>query len=167
MRKITAALAVIFLCIVSPFSLHAKAASITPINDLIENAKELDGKVVTVQGEAIGECMNRGSNCWININDTTNAIGIWVEKSNARKVKYYGNYKTVGDTVEITGTFHRACSEHGGEADIHGKLLKVIKPGCRVHEKISVVKIVCTVILIVITAIVFIIFKKKVMSKWL
>ena len=60
-----------------------------------------------------------------------------------------------------------ACSEHGGETDIHGKLLKVVKPGYQVHEKISVVKIICTMILIFITVIIFIILKKKVISKWL
>lgn len=122
----------------------------TDINTLIENAKELDGKEVTVQGEAIGERMDRGDFTWININDGTNAIGIWLSKSDADKILNYGNYKYKGDTVKITGIFNRACTEHGGEADVHNNSIEIVKLGYQVTEQISSVKIITAIVLAII-----------------
>lgn len=143
MRKFIKALAVILL-ITSPFSIHAKAETMLDINDLIEKAKELDGQEVTIRGEAIGECMERGDYAWININDGTNAIGIWLSKSEAAKIHYYGNYKNIGDTIELTGTFHRACKEHGGEADVHCDSIQISKEGYPVKEQIAPIKFIGT-----------------------
>lgn len=164
MRKYIASL-VIILCFASPLTMHVKAASEYTINDLIENAKELDEKEITVQGEAIGEGMNRGNYSWININDGTNAIGLWVKQKTAVKVDCYGNYKYIGDTIKITGIFHRACIEHGGEADIHVNNLKVVKEGYRVNNKISMVKVISTIIIVFMALIILLIFNKKVINK--
>lgn len=120
------------------------------INDLIEMGKELDGKEVSIQGEVIGERMDRGDYSWININDGTNAIGIWIRKSEAVKLTNYGNYDYLGDTVRITGIFDRDCIEHGGEADIHSSEMVIIKKGYQVHEDISESKVAVTILLAVI-----------------
>lgn len=165
MRKIIKALIVI-LFLTSPFSIKVKAeSSLIDINDLIENAKELDGQEVTVQGEAIGEGMDRGNYSWININDGTNAIGIWLDKSEADKVSNYGNYKYIGDTVKIRGIFHRACKEHGGEADLHSNLLEIVKDGYKVKEQITSVKIISAVILIPLALLMLAFFVKRIKSK--
>jgi len=123
---------------------EAKEAIRTDINALIENAKELDGKEVTVQGEAIGERMDRGDYSWVNINDGTNAIGLWIEKSEAEKITCYGTYKFKGDMVHVTGIFYRACSEHGGEADLHGGSVVIAEEGYYVAEKIPFLKKIST-----------------------
>ena len=99
MRKCIQTLMLAFIFILS-FSLKVKAENITPLNTLIENAKEMDGQEVTVQGEVIGERMDRGDFTWININDSTNAIGIWLSKSDADKILNYGNYKYKGDLID-------------------------------------------------------------------
>lgn len=138
---------IVSLLILSSFTIKVEAAEITDINDLIENAKELDGQEVTVQGEAIGESMNRGDYSWININDGTNAIGIWLLKEEAEKLSYFGNYKYRGDAVKITGIFHRACKEHGGEADLHYSSIEILKDGYLVTEPISSTKLIVTIIL--------------------
>lgn len=135
MRKFSQALIIIFI-LVSLGSTPASAAT-TSINDLIENAKALDAKEATIQGEVIGERMDRGDYTWINVNDKTNAIGIWVKKSEADKISYYGNYKYKGDTILVTGTFYRACDLHDGEADLHSNTLEITKSGYKVKEKIS------------------------------
>ncbi len=114
---------------------------IIDISYLIENAAELDQQEVTVSGEAVGEAMNRGSHSWININDSTNAIGIWMSSSEAQKIKYFGNYKYKGDVLKISGTFNRACKEHGGEADIHSITLEIEETGHGEDEQISSTKI--------------------------
>lgn len=133
--------------IVFSLSLNVKAEDITELNTLIENAKEMDGQEVTVQGEVIGECMDRGDYSWININDGTNAMGVWLSKSEAEKVLNYGNYKYKGDTVKITGVFNRACAEHGGESDLHSNSIEIVEQGHRVNEQLSSVKIVTAIVL--------------------
>lgn len=138
---------VIILLLAFPLSLRVNAESVININDLIENAKQLDGQQVIVQGEAIGERLDRGDYSWVNINDGTNAIGIWVKKSEAEKISFYGNYKHKGDIIKITGIFHRACTEHGGEADLHSSSMVIIEEGHAIKEQVSDSKIITTIIL--------------------
>lgn len=138
---------IIILLLTFPLSLNVKAENVIGINDLIEQAKVLDGQEVTVQGEAIGERMDRGNYSWVNINDGSNAIGIWLNKSEAVKISHYGNYKHKGDTVKITGTFNRACKEHGGEADLHTTSIEIVERGYLVKEQIYSAKIITAVIL--------------------
>lgn len=121
-------------------TVHVAADDMMTINQLIEDAKVLDGRQVTVKGEAIGEIMQRGENSWVNIKDSTNAIGIWMKQADAQKITYYGNYKYTGDSIIIVGVFHRACIEHGGEADIHCEKLLIEKSGYPVVVKISTAK---------------------------
>jgi hypothetical protein len=144
---------------------NAMAKSSIDINELVENANELDGQDVTIQGEAIGECMNRGEYSWININDGTNAIGVWINKSEADKISYYGNYKYHGDMVKITGTFYRACKEHGGEADFHGSSLVIVKKGYHVKEQISYLKIIAAFISVLVTVPLVMLFLRTLRNK--
>lgn len=152
---------VILLCCTTAFSLNVRAedssgdaknsevaiSTLTTINDLVEGAKKLDGQEVTIQGEAIGERMDRGEFSWVNVNDGTNAIGVWIKRSDAKTIAYYGDYKNKGDIVEITGLFNRACKEHGGEADLHNTSLYIVEVGHQVKESISSAKIITTVII--------------------
>jgi hypothetical protein len=108
--------------------------------ELINNAKLYDGKVVTYEGEVIGEIMVRGEYAWVNVNDGQNAIGIWIEKSLIKDIIYTGSYKSKGDGVEITGIFHRACPEHGGDLDIHAQAIRKIRPGKPIPERINLNK---------------------------
>lgn len=139
------------LLFTSALTFQVKAQSFTDINELIEKAKEYNGEEVTIQGEVIGESMKRGNYSWININDGTNAIGIWLDSDIAEEILFYGNYKCKGDTVKITGIFNRACKEHGGETDLHSSSLEIVKNGYEVNEQISPVKIIIAVILTIFT----------------
>lgn len=121
------------------------------INQLIENAKVMDGKTVVVQGEAIGEALERGNNAWVNINDGTNAIGIWLKLEEANKIKVFGDYLNIGDKVKVTGVFNRACVEHGGDMDIHAISIEVVENGYPVKEKVPSQKIAIGIILVVVT----------------
>jgi hypothetical protein len=106
-------------------------------SELIDKAKEYDGKTVVYQGEVIGEVMVRGENAWINLNDGKNALGVWAKKDLTREIANAGSYKTIGDLIEVEGVFHRSCLEHGGDLDIHGSSLREIKGGYRVRQKLS------------------------------
>jgi len=73
---------------------YAKPISST---ELINDAKQYDGKVVTYEGEVIGDIMKRGPYAWLNISDGRNAIGIWIDSSSTKDIAYTGTYKSKGD----------------------------------------------------------------------
>ncbi len=119
------------------FILPANAEETIGINDLINNAETYDKQTVVVEGEAIGEVLERGDYAWVNINDGTNAIGIWMTETEAKTIETFGDYKHKGDTLKITGVFSRDCTEHGGDVDIHCTSIEIIKNGNIVKDKIS------------------------------
>ncbi len=150
MRKI---LKIITLTVLIIFTFSTPAFAVnktTEVNQLIESAKAFDGKEVTVQGEAIGEPLLRGDYCWININDGTNAIGIWMKSQDAQQITRFGNYKNKGDVICVTGIFSRACAEHGGEADIHSNTMLIVQKGAAVQEQIPAIKIIIAALLLII-----------------
>ncbi len=108
--------------------------------ELINNAKQYDGKIVMYKGEAIGDIMIREGFAWINGNDGVNAIGIWSNKDLAKDIFYTGGYKSRGDIVEVRGIFHRACLEHGGDLDIHIEALRKVNSGMVIRERADIVK---------------------------
>ena len=104
---------------------------------LINNAALYDAKVVSFEGEVIGDVMARGDFAWINVFDGQNAIGIWIASSLTREILYTGSYKAKGDWVEISGVFHRACPEHGGDLDIHAAALHKNNRGRLIKERFN------------------------------
>lgn len=140
------------LLIVLPFTARAYAADTVEINQLIEQENRFNRTQVVVQGEAIGEPMERGDTCWVNLNDGTNAIGIKMKTSDARRIAMFGNYRQKGDTVRVTGTFYKACAEDGGETDIHAVSLEIISPGRVTERPLDSRKAAAAVSLAVLTA---------------
>jgi len=116
------------------FNCYAQPISST---ELINNAKQYDGKAVVYQGEAIGDIMVRGEYAWINVNDGKTAIGVWVDKKSTEDIRYTGTYKTKGDLVELEGIFNRSCKEHGGDLDIHAASIRKIKEGFAINEPLD------------------------------
>ena len=131
-------------------------------DELIEKAKDYDGKFVTYSGEVIGDIMRRGDNAWINVSDGKNAIGIWLPFDETKKIKYTGKYQYKGDMVKVEGIFNRACSKHGGDLDIHSQKFEVIKKGYKVPVKINFINILIAGILFVFAVgLSLIIYKKR------
>lgn len=131
-------------------------------NELISSAKDYDKKEIVYSGEVIGDIMKRGQNCWINISDGDNAIGVWAEESLAKNIKYKGSYKYIGDEVKVTGIFNKACPEHGGDLDIHAQKIEIIQKGYISKRPVNIYYILIAAILLVIAIIMnLIIFKKK------
>ena len=115
------------------------AAQAQPLSsaELINNAKQHDGKTINYRGEVIGDVMIRGNYAWLHVNDGTIAIGIWAPKTMLRDIRYAGDYHKKGDMVEVSGIFHRSCPEHGGDLDIHASEIKKVTPGSSVIQPIS------------------------------
>ena len=144
-----------FLCAI------AHAASFSS-RDLIENAKLLDGKVLTYRGEAIAAIMDRGENSWVNVFDGSNAIGVWCASGLLKDVRCVGDYKHKGDLLEVEGVFNRACPAHKGELDIHALRVNIVEQGYRVEERIDARKIYLAIIFFLLTLLVIYIFRKKI-----
>ena len=159
-KKTKKILLAVTICIF--FSLPTKVnANTYSLNDLIENGKEFDKKEVTVKGEAIGEALERKDYTWININDTTNAMGVYMTKENANKVKIYGGYSKIGDTIQVSGNFNRACKEHGGDMDIHAKKVELVKKGEILNQTFPKDKVYIAAVSLIMVAILYKIYKKE------
>jgi len=109
-------------------------------NELIERSEELDKSVVTFEGEAIGEALERGRNAWVNVSDGGNAIGVWMSRVEANSISRFGDYKNEGDFVRVVGEFNRACPEHGGDLDIHASSIVTLVAGTESPHPLSPAK---------------------------
>ncbi|MGL6104965.1 hypothetical protein [Romboutsia sp.] len=145
-KKISKILLGTMMCFLISFPININAQDYT-LNDLIEKGKLFDKKEVIVKGEVIGEELERKDYSWININDTTNAMGIYMTKEDGSKVKMYGGYNQKGDTVEVVGTFNRACKEHGGDMDIHALRVNVVEQGKVLQDHLPKGKIISVIVL--------------------
>jgi len=114
---------------------------------LLEGARAFDGLKATIQGEAIGQVMERGTMAWVNVADQSGAIGVWMSAEEARSISMLGSYSCRGDELRITGTFHRACVEHGGDMDIHAETVAIVRAGERVAHPFSVARQVAAALL--------------------
>ncbi|MFH1247648.1 MAG: DNA-binding protein [Candidatus Omnitrophota bacterium] len=124
--------------------------------DLINNATTYDGLEITYKGEVIGELMRRQEHSWANIYDGNVSIGVWLDNRMAQEVNFTGSYKFQGDTVEVSGIFHRTCSEHGGDLDIHAQKLRITSRGYPHRERLDLDKKRWVLILGAITLILWI-----------
>jgi hypothetical protein len=124
--------------------------------ELLNNSKERDGKKVVYRGEVIGEVMKRGDFAWVNLHDGDNAIGIWVPLALIDEITYFGSYKAKGDIIEVSGIFHRACPEHGGDLDIHALSLRKIESGKLTPEVIKPLRLKQALILLGILLLIWI-----------
>jgi hypothetical protein len=124
------ALALALASLLAPLSAAAQASPQTAtFGDLVERGKELDGREVVFEGEAIGDPMRRGDHAWVNVLDPGGAIGVWMEAEAAAGIGRFGSYRGSGDRLRIRGVYHRACPEHGGDLDIHAASVEVLAPG--------------------------------------
>ena len=130
-------------------------------NELIEKAKELNGRNLNYKGELITAVLNRGEHSWINVNDGFNAIGVWCKSSMLSEVKFVGDYKNRGDIIEVNGTLNRACSLHNGELDIHADTIKILKQGYPMSRAINIKRVESAAALFVIVLLAVIVFRKK------
>ena len=133
----------------------SQAASVSSL-ELINRAKQYDGQEVTYQGEVVGEVMPRPPHAWVNVYDGTNAIGIWAGLSLMQDITYAGAYQVRGDIVEVTGVFHRACLEHGGDLDIHAGKIVLKERGKKSLESFDRSKAVTAVLLLGVLVLIWI-----------
>lgn len=140
MKTSTQSAFLIFFLLAAPCAALAVNAAAVSSTELINNARQYDGKTVVYEGEVIGEVLLRGEHAWMNINDGLNAIGVWVKRDMARDITHSGSYRAKGDWVSVAGIFHRACPEHGGDLDIHATELRRIGAGRIIKQHLNITK---------------------------
>jgi hypothetical protein len=138
---------------------------------LVEDARDWDGRTVIFTGEAIGEAMRRGRMAWIHVNDDAymwknieegatlggynSGQAVWIATELADRIRFFGDFKHEGDVIEVTGVFNAACSEHGGDMDIHATALRVVRPGHAVPHAVSPSRLVAAGLMLLVTALAF------------
>ncbi len=119
-------------------------------NTLIEQAKNLNGKTLIYEGEIVGDMMQRQDHFWINVQNNGTSIGIWLTSEQRAIIKVAGQYAIKGDQVRIIGQFNQACSEHGGDLDIHASSIEILQGGEIVVQKLNIVKFIVAGILLLL-----------------
>lgn len=122
------------LILVSVLPVSAAEPPVLSTNELVENSYKWDGKTVSFRGEVLQDVMKRADGTWINLSDGNNtAMGVFVPAGVALPpLSWTETYRTQGDTVLVTGIFHRACPQDQGETDIHAASVRIVAEG---HEK--------------------------------
>lgn len=113
------------------------ADSIVTSTELIEDTNKYNGQEVTYVGEIVGDIMNKGQFSWIHVNDGNNSMSFYVSNELIKDIKYVGRYNVIGDQLEVSGIFIKACIEHSGDIDIHVNNLKITHIGYKVESNES------------------------------
>jgi len=135
MKKMMIAFFIMIILTSSAFA--AEQIPLLTSDQIINQAKEMDGKPIQYEGEIIGDVLSRGEFAWLSISDGANALSVYLPMSEIPENPVIGRYATRGDLVTITGIFHRACSEHGGDMDIHGLSLELKEAGFTIPVRTS------------------------------
>ena len=156
MRRYIAILTLAIIVLVPQTIFASSSPPVYSVTDLITKAPELDGKTVTVRGEAITEALERNNGySWVNILDGSSAIGVWMKNDLKDQIKNYGTNLVKGDIVEITGKFFRNDPEADGELDLRADSLKVVESGYPTPEKINPLKVIVLAILSLVALLLF------------
>lgn len=125
LRMLAILIAVLAAVSLAPLSAYALSAA-----ELVDDGIALDGTIVTLTGEAIGEDLRADAeHRWINLRSDETAVGIYITNDDADAVQVYGSYKTTGDIMSASGTLNVACDQHAGEFDVHVDRIERLEPG--------------------------------------
>ncbi len=137
----------------------------TDSRELIDHADRYDGTTLSYTGEIVGDIMKRGEFAWINVSDGKNSIGVWLHQDLLKGVVYTGSYKVQGAVVEVSGVFHRACPEHGGDLDLHAQDLRILSKGSVLQRPVNLEKKKLSLGLLGVTCLVLLLNRYKRVSK--
>jgi hypothetical protein len=142
---------------------HLQAATLPKLDgaSLIEQAKALNGQDVIYQGEVIGDIMPRQDHYWINVLSNGTAVGIWITAEQRAVINLAGQYGIQGDEVKIIGLFSQACTEHGGDLDIHANSVEIISKGNVIPQHLNITRMVMAAGLFILASCCLIIFIKQ------
>jgi hypothetical protein len=155
------------------------SGEVVTIQELVDHMEEFNDRVVTVEGEVVGDVMRRGENAWITVNDDAYSemtldegqgftgysnvgIGVWVSAAAADSIEFCGGYKVRGDRFVVTGVFHRACPEHGGDTDIHATSLRLAERGHEISHPFDYTMLLVALGLLAVSLFLWFLLRRKV-----
>ena len=126
------------------------------INALLTSSSRLDGKDVVFTGEAVGQAIIADAeHVWVNVKSEGSMIGVYMSKELASTIATYGGYARRGDTVEIKGIYHLACTDHNDELEVHADAVSVTKEGASWDVAWSPVVLAIGILLLCIGAVLY------------
>ncbi len=129
-------IASLILCLLFSYPASATDGEVGS-TQLINRAKSYDRQEIVYAGEVIGDILKAGDHVWLNVSDGSNALGVWVQSDQARAVEVPGRYNQHGDTIRVSGMFHRACPEHGGDMDLHAGSITLLSRGYPINHEVQ------------------------------
>ncbi len=111
----------------------------TRVGVLTRVNRALDGGVVRVQGEAVGDKLAAGDGgMWVNILGSSGAsMGVHMSAEQAESITRLGDYNNSGTVVLVTGVYSVACHEHQGELDLHAQSVEVVDAGGAIEHVVD------------------------------
>ena len=133
----------------------------TSITELSTADASFDNQTVQVVGEAVGDTLKvEGASGyrWITLAESdaesggaTNAsISVYMTEQQASLIDTFGAYGSEGTILQVSGTYHLACTEHFGESDLHAETVTVAQAGSTTEEAIVIENFIPGVVLIVL-----------------
>ena len=162
--RVAACVAVTMLLLaLVPSQTLAEEPPLVTTTQLVEQSATWDGKTVSFKGEVLEDVLARADGTWLNLSDGNNtAMGIFVPKTvSMPTISWTEDYRTIGDTVLVTGVFHRACVEHEGETDIHALSVVVVRQGSTKENPIHRDRVVWLIVLALALAVVMWFYYRK------
>lgn len=166
MKRLALMILAIASCMLTAMAGVARASAQLPavasISDIVQKPTQMNGQEVRIVGEAIGDLMVRGDYAWINVLDKTGmAIGVYLPKGEALKIRNLGRYSQTGDTVDLVGVFNNACVEHGGDPDIHSTSLVVVAQGIPTPHPVDTLRLIFAGVLLAVAAVMGVAVKRR------
>ena len=146
---------------VSSTSSSTNSTMSTSITELSTADASFDNQTVRVTGEAVGDALKvEGASGyrWITLAEsdaesggTTNAsISVYMTEQQASLIDTFGAYGSEGTTLQVSGTYHLACTEHFGESELHAETVSLVEAGSTTEEAIALESFIPGVVLIVL-----------------
>lgn len=149
-RAVVVAAGLVCGCLVAPPA-AAQAPEPLPLADLLADPAAYDERVVTVEGELVGDYGFRSTgSMWTQINDDSYArravvdggeltgsnvgIGVRIPSDIGRELDPPGGYRLEGPLVRATGVWRYHDPDRGGESFLDATSLEVVRPGRRLEE---------------------------------
>ncbi|MCD8199445.1 MAG: hypothetical protein LUD25_00535 [Coriobacteriaceae bacterium] len=128
------------------------------IDELLSADDRLDGRAVRFSGEAIGTALSAEEGYrWVNLLSDGQEIGVLMNEKQVAKIKHFGSYGEVGDTVTVRGVFHLACDAHADELEVHAANVKIKDRGHTVTRGFSSRRVTIAIIFVVLAVAIYVV----------
>lgn len=113
----------------------------TSLADLAGADSYYDNQTVQVVGEAVGDAVRvdlDDEHRWVTLGPMRvgegAALSVFMDVDDTKKIDGFGKYGVTGTRLQVRGTFHLVCPEHGGITDLHADHVSVMAKSAKRAE---------------------------------